>query len=111
MTARKSPTTSVATETNTQVVFIKIDGTGYRGILDGNTFKGTKTMDLAKYIEERETGALQTLIIGDARNLVIAPLTDEEQLDLDRFESLWKLAEKKSKAWVTCQVFSKLAGK
>jgi hypothetical protein len=94
------------------VVTIEINGTSYLGTLDGNTFKGvTKVQGLVGYIKARETGAMETLIIGNNNNLILRPLTDEQQLDLDRLESLWKLAEAKSKSWVTSQVFAQLSGK
>lgn len=97
-------------ESAAQVVRVQIAGTCYLGTIEGRTFKGIKNQHFANYIEERELGQLKTLIVGDLNTLVLEPITEEEQLDLDRLESLWKLAEK-SKTWVTSQVFKGLTGK
>lgn len=102
---------TIYNESAAQVVRVQIAGTYYLGTFDGRAFNGTKSQHFANYIEERELGQLKTLIVGDLNTLVLEPLTEEEQLDLDRLESLWKLAEKKSKTWVTSQVFKGLTGK
>ncbi len=90
---------------------ITVSGVNYLGTIKDGVIKGVTSPMFEDYIKAKANGELITVTVGDARNMVIISLTDKQQLDLERVKSLWKLAEKKTTSFITCQIFDKMLGK
>jgi hypothetical protein len=87
---------------------ITVDNQSYLGTIEGNVITGIANGNHSDYFKAKAMGELLTVTVGDAKNLVITNLTDVQQLEFKRVKSLWKLAEKRTNAHVTCGIFERL---
>lgn len=90
---------------------ITVNGQNYLGTIKNNTITGSTSSSMSDYLKKEAMGQLTTVQVGDKGLITTVDLTNEQVVEFERLKSLFKVAKKQTKAYVTCQIFDTMVGK